>query len=267
LDKYYFMAQCPLTKKQIEDFEKSGFLIVKNLLSGEEVATYRKIYEDFLTNKIDTGKFRSDLGSHATEPNKQGTKELITQIMVPGRLFPKLLDMPIHQRSLAIAKRLLGEDMALDFDMLIDKVPHTNTPTPWHQDRAYWITMPDTRAASCWVALDKAVIDNGCMWYVPGSHLLPVRSHEPAGKGGGALQCEANEEEAVAAEILPGDCVFHHGGTLHYSRGNSTTLRRRAFITNFRPQAMIDYERSQGYDHTGKREVRDKLAESANATV
>jgi ectoine hydroxylase-related dioxygenase (phytanoyl-CoA dioxygenase family) len=227
---------------------------------------YQNIYEDFLSGKIDATKFRSDLGSHATEPNK-ASKELITQIMIPGRLFPKLLDMPIHQRSLAIAKQLIGEDMALDFDMLIDKAPNTNTPTPWHQDRAYWITMPDTRSASCWVALDKAIIDNGCMWYVPGSHVLPVRPHNPAGKGGGALQCEANENEAVAAEILPGDCVFHHGGTLHYSRGNSTMLRRRAFITNFRPQAMIDYERSQGYDHTGKREVRDNLAQSTLPTV
>jgi ectoine hydroxylase-related dioxygenase (phytanoyl-CoA dioxygenase family) len=82
----------------------------------------------------------------------------------------------------------------------------------------------------------------------------------PAGKGGGALQCEASESEGVAIEINPGDCVFHHGGTLHYSRGNSTSIRRRAFITNFRSQEMIDFERGQGYDHTGKRQVRDEKA-------
>lgn len=100
------------------------------------------------------------------------------------------------------------------------------------------------------------------MWYVPGSHLQPVRFHTPSGKGGGALQCEATESEGIAVEINSGDCVFHHGGTLHYSRGNSTELRRRAFITNFRPKAMIEYERNQGYDHTGKRKVRDESAKS-----
>jgi len=152
---------------------------------------------------------------------------------------------------------LLGEDLELYFDMLIDKAPFTNAPTPWHQDCAYWISMPDTRAVSCWVALDEAIKENGCMWYIPKSHLLPVRPHVPSAKGGGALMCEASEDEAVAIEIKSGSCVFHHGGTLHYSRGNSTDKRRRAFITNYRPESMIRYEREQGFDHTGDRKVNN----------
>ncbi|MEO0333675.1 MAG: phytanoyl-CoA dioxygenase family protein, partial [Bacteroidota bacterium] len=107
-------------------------------------------------------------------------------------------------------------------------------------------------------SLDEAKLDNGCMWYVPGSHLQPMRPHQPAGKGGGALECQATEEEGVAVELQPGECILHHGGTLHYSRGNSTDLRRRAFITNFRPEAMVALEREQGYDHTGDREVRNQ---------
>jgi ectoine hydroxylase-related dioxygenase (phytanoyl-CoA dioxygenase family) len=137
----------------------------------------------------------------------------------------------------------------MDFDMLINKAPYTNTPTPWHQDAAYWIDMPDKRAASCWLALDEATVDNGCMWYVPASHLNPVRPHHFAGKQGGALMCEASEAEGVPVELLAGSCVFHHGGTLHYSRGNTTASQRRAFIVNFRPQAMIDLERQKGFDH------------------
>ena len=94
------------------------------------------------------------------------------------------------------------------------------------------------------------------MWYVPGSHLLPVREHRPAGKGGGALECDDSESEGVAVPLKAGSCVWHHGGTLHYSRGNSTDRRRRAFITNFRPASMVAYEREKGFDHTGEREVR-----------
>jgi ectoine hydroxylase-related dioxygenase (phytanoyl-CoA dioxygenase family) len=146
--------------------------------------------------------------------------------------------------------------------MLIDKAPGSATATPWHQDCAYWISMPDRRAASCWVALDDAIVDNGCMWYIAGSHLLPIRSHWPAGKGG-ALQCAAEEEEATPIEITAGSCIWHHGGTLHYSRGNTTHRRRRAFITNYRPQAMIDFERSQGFDHSGERDVRDDRAKNS----
>ena len=79
----------------------------------------------------------------------------------------------------------------------------------------------------------------------------------PAGRGGGALECEGYEEEGIAVELAAGGCVLHHGGTAHYSRGNATALRRRAFITNYRPQAMIDLERAQGFDHTGEKKVRN----------
>ena len=65
--------------------------------------------------------------------------------------------------------------------MLINKAPNTNKETPWHQDAAYWIDMPDERALSIWFAIDKATLNNGCMWYTPRSHLLPLRKHSQPG--------------------------------------------------------------------------------------
>ena len=162
--------------------------------------------------------------------------------------FPGLRTSVAYERALAIAREILGADLAFDFDMLIDKAPHTATPTPWHQDCAYWIDLPDRRAASCWIALDDATLENGCMWFVPGSHELPMRPHRPAGPGG-ALACDASESDGVAAPLAAGACTFHAGATLHYSRGNSTGTRRRALIINFRPQAMVEYERARGFDH------------------
>jgi ectoine hydroxylase-related dioxygenase (phytanoyl-CoA dioxygenase family) len=93
------------------------------------------------------------------------------------------------------------------------------------------------------------------MWYTPKSHLEPTRPHEQTGNKG-ALRCSGNEAESVYVELNPGSCVIHHGNTLHYSRGNSTNGNRRALITNYRPNSMIDFERSKGYDHTGEREVK-----------
>ncbi|MBN8783765.1 MAG: phytanoyl-CoA dioxygenase family protein [Terrimonas ferruginea] len=244
-----------LNPAQVKLFEEQGFLVIENMLTPEEIKYYRDVYERFLNNEVDAGKFRSDLGGFVDDGTAP-VRERITQIMLPSRILPEIADQPMHHKALKLSQQLLGDDMALDFDMLIDKAPFTNTPTPWHQDCSYWIAMPDKRAASCWVALDDCDADNGCMWYVPGSHLLPVREHRPAGKGGGALECDASESEGVAVPLKAGSCVWHHGGTLHYSRGNSTDRRRRAFITNFRPASMVAYEREKGFDHTGEREVR-----------
>ena len=235
-----------LTKEQKTFFDKNGYLVVENIITLEELNIYRKIYDQFLDGTINTGKNRSDLGAGL---GNDETLEKITQIMWPSDFVIELLDMCYHQRALMMARELEGADMEMDFDMLINKAPRTNTITPWHQDAAYWINMPDKRAISCWLALDETTLDNGCMWYIPGSQLLPLRIHRNAKEEGGALMCDATEAEGVGIPLQPGSCIFHHGATLHYSRGNQTDSDRRALIVNFRPAAMIALERAQGFDH------------------
>ncbi|MCG8306803.1 MAG: phytanoyl-CoA dioxygenase family protein [Cytophagales bacterium] len=239
-----------LTQDQRDFFKDQGYLTIENLIPAAEVEYYSEIYNSFLDNTIDSSGLRSDLSG-----DPEAGHEKITQIMVPGRLFPELLNKPIHEKTLRIAKELLGEDMQLDFDMLINKAPGTHTETPWHQDEAYWPDLPDKRAVSCWVAIDRALLENGCMWYTPGSHKGEVLPHTQIGNKG-ALQCRGSEEGSVYVELNPGSCVFHHGRTLHYSRGNTSKFHRRALITNFRPGLMIELERSMGYDHTGERKVK-----------
>ena len=241
-----------LSTAQKDFFIEEGYLVISNLLNVKEVDYYNEVYRGFLDNSINASKYRSDLSGSG-----DATAERISQIMVPSKVLPELLEQPLHKKTLSIAKGLLGEDMALDFDMLINKAPHMNTITPWHQDAAYWIEMPDKRAVSCWVAIDKAFKENGCMWYVPKSHRKPLLAHTQTGNKG-ALKCEGSETEAVCVELEPGSCVLHQGGTLHYSRGNTTQYHRKALITNYRPIEMIALERSKGVDHTGERKINAK---------
>ncbi len=240
-----------VTFNQFEFFELEGYLPVEDILSDKEMTFYDQTYNGFINNEFDTNELRSDLSG-----KEDNNKEYITQIMLPSKIYPDILQHSMHQKGLAIAQELLGEDMILDFDMLINKAPHTNQSTPWHQDAAYWIDMPDKRALSIWFAIDEATLDNGCMWYTPKSHKLPLRKHhQPIGKG--ALQCQGSEEESIAVPLKPGSCAIHHGHMLHYSRGNSTSGHRRAFILNFRPKKMVELERAHGIDHSGNRKARD----------
>ena len=68
--------------------------------------------------------------------------------------------------------------------------------TPWHQDESYWPDLPDKRALSFWsdpransdhscstlmcrFPMEDATVDNGCMWFVPGSHHRGLLPHQP----------------------------------------------------------------------------------------
>ena len=249
-----------ISKDQIQFYDENGYVEVVDLINPETLSVYQKVYNNFLNGEIDTGNNRTDLGDNIS--SKQ-SHESITQIMWPSDFVMGMLDMTYHKSAHDVAKCLLGDDMEMDFDMLINKAPNTNTPTPWHQDAAYWEKLPDKRAVSCWMALDDSTVDNGCMWYVPKSHKGELRPHKFASKEGGALMCEGSEKEGIPIELSPGSCVLHDGRMLHYSRGNSTNTQRRAFIINFRPKAMIDLERKLGFDHgrtgnSGNRKIRSK---------
>jgi len=241
-----------LSKSDIDFFHEKGYLVIHDLIEREEIISYQKIYHEFIAGVIDVGANRRDLKGEDDRSNS----ESITQIMVPSKYYPTLLESEYYEKIRSIAKTLLGKDLEIDFDMFINKAPHSAAPTPWHQDCAYWIQMPDKRALSAWMPLDEAYLENGCMWYVPGSHLKPMRKHTSTAKNG-ALTCEGNESEAVAVPLKPGSCVLHHGATVHYSRGNTSGNNRRAMIVNLRPQQMIEYERSKGFDHTGENKVRN----------
>lgn len=115
--------------------------------------------------------------------------------------------------------------------------------------------MTDKRAITVWCALDEATVDNGAMWYIAGSHKEALKKHRTASEGSHILMTEEASEEdpgATPVPLRPGSAVLWHGRTCHYSRGNVTDAIRRTFITNFRPDAMVQWERENGFDHLRK---------------
>tara|TARA_Y100001960_G_C14611035_1_gene795790 strand:+ start:295 stop:1044 length:750 start_codon:yes stop_codon:yes gene_type:complete len=246
-----------INEQNIKNYNKNGFLIIDNFIKEEIVDSYIQQLDLLVNGKINPGKQRNDLGAHNSKQDEN--IENITQIMLPSDFLPSLIESEFFTKSKQVAIELLGNDIDRDMDMYIEKAPLTNTETPWHQDSAYWPKgMKDIRSLSCWLAFDDVTVDNGCMWYVPGSHLEPKRKHSYAGEGSDALVAECSEDEGIACPIKKGGMIIHDGRILHYSRGNSTQQRRRALITNYRPVSMIKWERSIGFDHREELENLDE---------
>lgn len=243
------------------EFENKGFVKVNDIVNDNELVELRSIYDDFLANKYDLTGMRGDLSGDTSEGKKV---EKITQIMRPSLVLPRLLEKETYQKIVRLAKDWMGEDMEIDFDMMINKAPGTAAETPWHQDAAYWPDMPDKRALSFWIALDNADQENGCMMYVAESHKGPILPHSQPTPNA-ALQCIIDDDCVITmGEIPAGSCIAHHGYTLHAALGNTTADRhRRALIVNLRPESMIAYIRSLGYDHLGNREVKNEVGKQA----
>ena len=101
------------------------------------------------------------------------------------------------------------------------------------------------------MALDDVFVDNGCMWFVPGTQNADaIRKHRPASTGAHVLTTDdVGESEGHPVPLKAGSAVIWHGRTLHYAGPNATEAIRRTYIANYRPQLMIDFERENGFDH------------------
>jgi hypothetical protein len=138
----------PISEHERGSYADNGFLVVENVVAAAELEVYRDLVERMVEGRIDCGESRADLGGHRARV--RASVENITHIMLPSEAAPQLAESTFFRRSLDIARALLGADLERDMDMLIDKAPHTDTPTPWHQDQAYWMPgMPDRRSVSC----------------------------------------------------------------------------------------------------------------------
>jgi ectoine hydroxylase-related dioxygenase (phytanoyl-CoA dioxygenase family) len=159
----------------------------------------------------------------------------LPQIVNPDRYAPELLETIARRNAEAIARQLLGPDVRPMGMHAIRKPPREGAETPWHQDEAYWDPGYRHEAVSVWVPLQPATVENGCMQFVPGSHLLEVRPHRliNADAHGLVLDEPLPVDQAVPCPIPPGGATIHTGRTLHYAGPNLTDEPRRALIMAF----------------------------------
>jgi ectoine hydroxylase-related dioxygenase (phytanoyl-CoA dioxygenase family) len=90
---------------------------------------------------------------------------------------------------------------------------------------------------TCWIGLDDSTRDNGCLQYVPGSHLWPDLPITGLAGDMDAIQSVLNADQRaafkpVAIELKKGCASFHHPRLVHGSYANVTVAPRRGTVIN-----------------------------------
>ena len=116
------------------------------------------------------------------------------------------------------------------------------TALAWHQDYTFWNHVGPADMGTCWIALDDATVDNGCMHVVPGSHRWPMRYNREDAVVDDPHWLLKQEGIPAGADLTPvpcevkaGHCHFHHCRTFHGSYGNKTDNPRRSYIMHLMP--------------------------------
>jgi hypothetical protein len=235
-------------------FFRDGFVHLEGVLSDDEVAAIEVDYMRFLRREIDVpGKDLCDMSGDYSRTFEQYS---IVNVMLPRKYHPPWVNNVYERRAASIAAQLHGPGMQIDYDQLLAKRPYKDDAVfEWHQDQAYWPVLPDPRTATCWLAIDDSTLENGCMRFVPGSHLHPLRSHRPLKNDRGeshTLFCDVDpsRDKVRPMPIRRGDITVHNERVLHGSGGNRTSGWRRAYIVAFRAAETVAEERRLGFTHS-----------------
>jgi ectoine hydroxylase-related dioxygenase (phytanoyl-CoA dioxygenase family) len=246
-------ARYAVSDEELERFRRDGYVHLRGVLSADELAVIERDYERFLRREIPVpGK---DLCDMSGDYQRRFEDFSIVNVMLPRKYYPAWQGSVYEERAHSIAEQLCGSGMALDYDQLLAKRPFKEDAVfHWHQDAAYWPPTADPRTATCWLAIDDSTLENGCMRFVPGSHLAPLRPHRTLKADRGeshTLLTDLDANDVVRpAPIARGDVTVHNERVLHGSGGNRTPGWRRAYVVAFRSAATVAEERARGFTHS-----------------
>lgn len=222
-----------LSDDQVRFFHQHGYLAGVRLLTDEQVDALR----GELAGLMDPAHPGHELfyEFHSNESAEPST--VLFHALGAWRVAPGFHDLLWNPAFVMPASQLLGGGVRFWHDQLFCKPARHGGVVAWHQDYSYWTRTRPVAHLTCWIALDDATVENGCLQYVPGSHtwdLLP----KPALAGTmDAIQSVLSDEQKaafkpVAVELPRGYAAFHHPLMLHGSSANRSDRPRRGAVIN-----------------------------------
>ena len=214
------------TEQEIADYRSNGFLAVPDFLTSDELARWREV--------VDTA-----VAENHRELTGRNSEKAFTQRMHLRRTSLAVQDLVEDPQVGRLVADLEGADaVRLYLDQALVKEPY-GAPTQYHLDIPWW-GFSSNHACTIWVALDDSTLENGCLYFVPGSHQLRLTALGNLGPDLGAI-FTAHPEAATRPTPAPlpaGGCSFHNGHTVHGAGANMTPGRRRAMTTAFMPAGV-----------------------------
>jgi ectoine hydroxylase-related dioxygenase (phytanoyl-CoA dioxygenase family) len=223
-----------LSDEQVQFFHENGYLHGIRVLDPEQVERLRQELPDLLDPRCASNElFHEYHSNESTDPTR-----VLFHALGAWRIKPGFHDLLWHPAFTVPAAQLLGGPVRFWHDQLFCKPARHGGVVAWHQDYSYWTRTTPMQHLTCWIGLDDATRDNGCLHYLPGSHrwpLLPITGlagdMEAIAAVLGPEQMQLFERPA-AIELKQGEASFHHPLMVHGSFANSTDRPRRATVIN-----------------------------------
>ena len=252
-----------ISSEQLEQFRRDGYLAFADLLSPQQVAEAKTALSGMIQRfhrmaldgkalyrparpggigNYDGAQIRfRDRKAHLTfEPGvdplplaSEEAETLVRNVYSFADESPVFEALVGHPRIRGVVAQLMGEAVISFATMALSKPARIGGEKPWHQDNAYFKWVPLELVVGCWVALDDAGVENGCMHVMPGEHRRGPLKHIHT------FDCRIAPDRMSARAPVPvplasGGGMFFSCLLPHQTPPNRSDRRRRALQFHYR---------------------------------
>ncbi|KAH0616431.1 hypothetical protein JD844_027519 [Phrynosoma platyrhinos] len=219
-----------LSLEQRQFYEENGYLIIRNLVSNEDIECFRDEFRKICRKEVKVPGLliMRDVSAAKSEFN---TDEKIATKIQHFQEYEELFRYCKLPQILKYVECFTGPNIMALLTMLINKPPDPGTKTsrhPMHQDSYYFPIEPTDRIVCAWTAMERVDRRNGCLVVFPGSHKGPLKQHEYP-------QWEDFDKSIPRVHLLmeKGDTVFFHPLLIHGSGMNKSEGFRKTISCHY----------------------------------
>lgn len=261
----------PLTRGQLEQFEREGFLVVRGVLDPADdlqpiIDEYEQVLDGLVDELVATGALAD---AYADLPFAQRFMRVVAET---GQTFAQHFDPALPRSGVTTATpmwtgpavfALLTNPHLLDVveaaigpEITSNPVQHVRIKPPesivppgegetqarvratsWHQDNGVVTAeADDSDILTVWIPLTTATEAHGCLTVLPRSHRGDIFTHCPGGTSGLEIpETVLARDGAVALPMEPGDVLLFHRRTAHASLSNVSDEIRWSLDLRYNP--------------------------------
>ncbi len=213
-----------LSRGRVDSFNAEGYVKGVRIFDAAEMAVHRAYFDELLAQVTAAG---GDSYSISTAHMK----------------YAPVYDLLTHPRIVDVVADLLGPNVIGWGSHYFCKMPGDGRAVSWHQDASYW-PLDRSKTVTVWLAVDDADLENGCMKFLPGSHLHGhLEYRESTSEEGNVLDQTVEEIERfgtpVPVILKAGEVSIHSDLLLHGSEANLSNRRRCGLTLRYCPPDVV----------------------------
>ncbi len=218
-----------ISAEQAHRFDELGYFVVEDAF---DAATLGRLDAELSAGDEEAREFLA-----AVPDGRLGVTGLDTQVVAPHAVARSdfVRSFVADPLLAGLARDLVGPEVRLYWDQSVFKQPHGTEPVLWHQDNGYTYVEPQAYL-TCWIALDDATPENGCIAVMPGVHREGTLEHRSTAVG---EECWGDWSTAVNVPVRAGSVVVFTSLTPHATRRNLTDAVRKAYIVQYAPDGAV----------------------------